>query len=213
MRHLLMENYCKICFKKIGDYSLYNLINKKNLLCEDCFNKFKTKFYSFSISNTHGLAIYDYDDNIKELIYKYKGCYDYELKDVFLCRYLTYLRFMYHGYIVISVPSYHIDDEKRGFNHVYEIFKSLKLKMLPIISKIKPHKQSDHSTKGRMDITNVLKIDENVSLKGKNILLVDDILTTGSTLFSCVQLIKKLQPKKMEILVIAKTKQKPKNKY
>ena len=208
-----MDNYCKICFKKIGDYSLYNLINRKNILCEDCFSKMKAKFISFFIDNVQGLSIYEYDDTLKELIYKFKGCYDYELKDVFLSRYINYLRVMYRGYVIIPAPSYYVDDERRGFNHVMEIFKPLKTKILPIISKTKSHKQSDHTAKGRMDITSVLKIDENVSLKGKNILLVDDIFTTGSTIFSCLQLIKKLHPKNIKILVIAKTKKKAKQQY
>ena len=208
-----MDNYCRICFKKITDYSLYNLINKKNILCEECFDKFKAKFHKFSLDGINGLAIYDYDENMKNLIYKFKGCYDYELKDVFLTRYLSYLRFMYIGYYMVPVPSYYLDDEKRGFNHVVEIFKPLKLKMLPIIHKTKSHKQSDHTAKGRRDITHILSIDKNVNLKDKKILLVDDIMTTGSTLFSCVELLKKLHPKKIEILVIAKTKKKPKNEY
>lgn len=208
-----MDNYCRICFNKITDYSLYNLINKKNILCEECFNKFKAKFHKFSLDGINGLAIYDYDENMKNLIYKFKGCYDYELNDVFLARYLPYLKFMYHGYVVVPAPSYYLDDEKRGFNHVVEIFKNLKLKMLPIIHKTKPHKQSEHSAKGRLDITHILSIDKNVNLKDKNILLVDDIMTTGSTLFSCVELLKKLHPKKIEILVVAKTKKKPKNEY
>lgn len=208
-----MDNYCKICFKKITDYSLYNLINKRNILCEDCFAKLKAKFNSFKLDNIPGLAIYDYDDTIKELIYKFKGCYDFELKDVFLTRYIQYLRVMYRGYVIIPAPSYYLDDERRGFNHVVEIFKGLNKEILPIITKIKPHKQSDHSSKGRMDITSVLNIDKNVSLKGKNILLVDDIFTTGSTMFSCLQLIKKLHPKKIQILVIAKTQKKSKKQY
>ena len=208
-----MDNYCKICFKKITDYSLYNLINKRNILCEECFNKLKAKFINFSINNVKGLAIYEYDENIKDLIYKYKGCYDYELKDVFLSRYINYLRIMYRGYVIVPAPSYHLDDERRGFNHVVEIFKALKLKIMPIITKTKQHKQSDHSAKGRMDITNVLSIDENANLKDKNILLVDDIFTTGSTLFSCIELLKPFHPKKIEILVIAKTKKKTKREY
>ena len=185
-------------------------MNKHNVLCEDCFSKMRAKFKSFHIDNIKGLAIYDYNDTIKELIYKYKGCYDIELKDVFLYRYLTYLRFIYRGYVVIPAPSYHIDDEKRGFNHVVEIFKTLQLEMLTIIHKNQPHKQSDHTSIGRMDITHVLDIDKNVSLKGKNILLVDDILTTGSTLVACIDLLKKKHPKRIEILVIAKTIKKPK---
>ena len=182
-------------------------------MCENCFAKLKAKFATFKDENITGLAIHDYDETIKELIYKFKGCYDYELKDVFLTRYIQYLRIMYRGYVVIPAPSYYLDDERRGFNHVIEIFKGLNKEILPIISKIKPHKQSDHTSKGRMDITSVLKIDEKVSLKGKNVLLVDDIYTTGSTLFSCLQLIKKLHPKKIQILVIAKTKKKSKREY
>ena len=208
-----MENYCKICFNKITDYSLYNLINKSNNLCEDCFGKFKARFYRFSVERYQALAIYEYDETIKEMLYKFKGCYDFELKDVFLSRYIKYLRIKYHGYVVITAPSYHIDDEKRGFNHVIEIYKALNLKIMPIIHKIKPHKQSDHTSKGRLDICEVLSIDENVSLKGKNVLLVDDVYTTGSTIFSCLQLIKKLHPKNIQILVLAKTKKKTKNKY
>ena len=208
-----MDNYCKICFEKIGDHSLYNLINKNNNLCEKCFDKFNAQFIRFSIASTRGLSIYNYDDTIRELLYKFKGCYDYELKGVFLSRYLPYLKLKYHGYIVIPAPSYHVDDEKRGFNHVIEIFKGLNLKIMPIIHKNSPHKQSDHSSKGRMDISNVLFIDKNIDLKGKKILLVDDVMTTGSTLFTCLQLIKKLHPKNIQILVVAKTKKKEKMKY
>ena len=89
-----MDNFCKICFKRLSDHSLYNLTKRNNILCEECFDKFKAKFYKFSLDGINGLAIYNYDENMKNLIYKFKGCYDYELKDVFLTRYLPYLRFM-----------------------------------------------------------------------------------------------------------------------
>ena len=208
----MSENYCKICFKRITDYSLYNFINKKNALCEQCFGKMNAKFTSFKIGSIKGTAIYEYDDVIKELVYKYKGCYDYELKDVFLYRYLLYLRIMYRGYYVVPAPSFHLDDEKRGFNHVVEIYKSLKLEMLPIIKKIEAHKQSSVSAKRRYNISKIYKID-NVELKGKKILLVDDIFTTGSTIMSCIDLLKKKGAKKIEVLVIAKTKIKDKHEY
>ena len=205
-----MNNVCRICFKDIRDYSLYNLINKEHVLCEECFHKMHAKFHSVKIANVKGLAIYDYDDNMRDLIYKYKGCYDYELKDIFLYRYRKYFKLIYRGSYVVPAPSYHIDDEKRGFNHVVEIFKTLGLKMLPIIHKNKAHKQSENNSRNRRSIISCLSIDENISLKGKNILLVDDILTTGSTLLSCIELLKQRQPKRIKILVVAKTSLKPK---
>ncbi len=208
-----MDNYCKICFKKIEDYSLYNLVHKRNILCEECFNKFEAKFIHFKIGNIHGLSLYEYTDFIKELIYKFKGCYDYELKDVFLFRYISYLKLKYYGYNIVFVPSYYIDDERRGFNHVKAVFKNLKLKEIDILKKISNHKQSDHSYKGRRMIHDVISIDKKVCLKGKKILLVDDIFTTGSTLLTSIELLKKQGAKKIEILVIAKTKKKNLTEY
>lgn len=208
-----MDSFCKICFKEINDYSLYNLIRKKNILCEECFSKLDAKFISFKIGNIKGISIYEYTDFIKELIYKFKGCGDYELKDVFLFRYLTYLRLKYHGYYIVFVPSYYIDDERRGFNHVKAIYESLKLKELPILKKKTAHKQSDQSFKGRRSIKDVLEIDNKISLKGKKILIVDDIMTTGSTLLTSIELLKSVGAKRIEILVIAKTKMKRKDEY
>ena len=187
-------------------------MNKKNVLCEQCFEKMNAKFINFKIGSIKGLSIYEYSDVIKELIFKYKGCYDYELKDVFLYRYINYLRIMYRGYHVVPVPSYYIDDEKRGFNHVVEIYKSLKLEMLPVIKKIKAHKQSDMSYKKRFEVKKIFEIDD-IDLKGKKLLLVDDIFTTGSSIRSCIDLLKKKGAKKIEVLVIAKTKKKEKQEY
>ena len=208
-----MDNVCKICFKDIQDYSLFSIANRKNILCENCFGKMNAIFIGFNIGTVKGIAIYEYDETIKELIYKYKGCYDYELKDIFLYRYLTYLRVKYHGYIVVPAPSYYLDDEKRGFNHVIEIYKALGLKMEPVIHKIKSHKQSENNSKKRKNIKSILSIDEKCDMKGKKILLVDDIMTTGSTLLSCIELLRSKIPKKIEILVIAKTKKLEKTEY
>ena len=208
-----MDNVCKICFKDIQNYSLFSITNRKNILCENCFGKMNAKFIAFNIGSVKGIAIYEYDETIKELIYKYKGCYDYELKDIFLYRYLTYLRIKYHGYIVVPAPSYYLDDEKRGFNHVIEIYKASGLKMEPVIHKIKSHKQSENNSKKRKSIKSILSIDEKCELKGKKILLVDDIMTTGSTLLSCIELLRSKIPKKIEILVIAKTKKLEKTEY
>lgn len=213
MRHLIVDNFCKICFKRIGDYSLYNLVNKKNILCEECFGRLKAKFISFKIDKIDALAVYEYTEFIKELIYKFKGCYDYELKDVFLSRYLRYLQLKYKGYNIVFVPSYYLDDERRGFNHVKAIFESLKLKELDILKKNKGHKQSDQSFKKRKNINSVIEIDENCNLKDKKILLVDDIITTGSTLQTAIDLLRHKGAKKIDVLVIAKTKLKTKTQY
>ena len=174
-------------------------------MCEECFGAFKAKFINFKIQHYDALAIYDYDETMKKLIYTFKGCYDYELKDVFLSRYINYLRLQYHDYVMVGAPSSEIDDLKRGFNHVKEMFSCLGLPMFNVIKKISKEKQSSKSSKNRLKINDAL-VSENISnLNGKKVLIVDDIYTTGATVFKMIELTKEAKPKDIKILVVAKT--------
>ena len=197
--------HCRICFKEINDLSLYNVSHRKILLCKDCSHALKARFKKFEIGTVKALSIYEYDETIKKLIYTYKGCYDYELKDVFLYRYLNYLKIMYKGYVIVPAPSSKIDDLKRGFNHVVEIYKQLGFPIYQVIEKVNREKQSAKSKKNRLKIDKDL-IAKNIDvLKGKKVLIVDDIYTTGATIFRCIELVQKSKPKKIKVLVIAKT--------
>ena len=197
--------HCKICFKEIHNYSLFGFVNANSELCENCFNEFKAKFIKFKVGTVDALAIYNYDDHIKKLFYTFKGCYDIELKNVFLCRYLPYLKTMYKGYVIVPAPSSKIDDEKRGFNHVVEIYKSLGLPILPVIEKNSADKQSSKSKKKRLNIDKIIEGKNIEILYGKKVLVVDDIFTTGATMFKCVELVKEGHPKGIKVLVVAKT--------
>ena len=174
-------------------------------MCEDCFRSLKPKFIHFEIGTTNALAIYNYTEVIQKLIYTYKGCYDYELKDVFLTRYIPYLRLMYHGYVLVPAPSSHIDDEKRGFNHVKEIFKSLNLPILDVLRKTKREKQSDKNRKDRLKVKKIIEGFDLEKLYGKKVLIVDDIYTTGATISRIIEIVRSAKPKAIKVLVIAKT--------
>ena len=174
------------------------------MLCERCLNKLTPRFRKFEINGYKGLAIYDYDDEIKSLLYQFKGCYDYELKDVFFYRYFKELSIYYKGYIVVPAPSYHIDDDNRGFNHVEEIYKSFNLKIIDCVKKISPHKQAGLKKKQRLEIEHHLIIENPEQLRGEKVLIVDDVMTTGSTLKAMIDLIKKGEPKKIKIVVMSK---------
>ena len=195
---------CKICFEEIKDYSLFYIVNKESQICEKCFAKFRPKFINFHIGNIDALSIYEYDENIRELLFKFKGCYDIELKDVFLGRYINYLKVKYQGYYVVPLPSYHLDDEKRGFNHIQEIYNRLNLPMLKILVKIKNEKQAKKNKKERMNSQNNFEITDTNIVKSKKILIVDDVYTTGSSMNAAINLVKQARPRKISVLVIAK---------
>lgn len=174
-------------------------------MCDDCRNAFKIKYHRFKVKAYPALALYDYDEWIKKNLYQLKGCYDIELAPVFLEKMLLLLKIRYKGYNIVPVPSSDDDDKERGFNHVKEIFSSLKFKFLPIIKKKIHYKQSDQHIDQRGRIKDILFIKENVDLYGKHILIVDDVFTTGNTIKAMVDLVEQLHPKKIKILLIAKT--------
>lgn len=194
---------CKICFKDINEQNYLDFI-KKHEICKDCRKELKEKWIKFEIENCKGYAIYEYGEKMQSLLYQFKGCYDYELKGVFLDKYKTILNILYSNYIVIGIPSNIEDDETRDFNHVKEIFSFLKLKRVDALYKSYTYKQSDRSKEDRKEIEKCMKVNKDIDIKGKKILLVDDVVTTGNSLRAAIKLLKPLKPKIIKILTICK---------
>ena len=174
-------------------------------ICMNCYREIKPTFIKFKIGKYKALAIYEYDDRIKKLLYQFKGCFDIEIFDVFLSRYARELRLIYDGFVMVPIPSYREDDENREFNHVKEMFKILKLKSEKVLFKTKKIKQANLSFKDRKQIKNILGIANGEALRNKKVVIVDDVYTTGATISAAISLIEQYHPKKIRILVMSKT--------
>ena len=188
------------------NYDFARLFDGDICICPKCQNEFEPKFTSFNVNGYKATAIFEYTPYVKELIYKYKGCFDYELKDVFLNLYYKEIRMRYSTYKIIPIPSYAEDDKVRGFNHVVEMFKKLGLETLPIIEKTAHFKQAENKAKKRSEINKYLVIKKPIDLSNTKVLIVDDIYTTGSTMRAAINLVEKLNPKQIRVLVFAKTR-------
>ena len=174
-------------------------------ICMNCYREIVPSFIKFKVGNHKALAIYEYDERIKKLLYQFKGCFDIEIFDVFLSRYARELRVMYHDYLMVPIPSYKEDDEIREFNHVEEMFKILKLKVEKVLDKTEKIKQANLSFNQRKEIKNFLRVTNGEVLTNKKVLIVDDVYTTGSTISAAISLIEQYHPKKIAILVMSKT--------
>ena len=194
---------CKLCFEKIHFNGINALIIIR-MICQMCYNGFDLIIKKEYINGLEVRYLYDYNEFLKKNFYLLKGCYDIELKDMFLDRWKYILRLIYKGYLLVPVPSYFESDNKRGFNHVEEIFSSLKLISNKCLKKTKDIKQANLSKKQREKIDKVLIIENGEILKGKKVLIVDDIYTTGSTLNACINLVRKYYPKVLKCLILCK---------
>ena len=196
---------CKVCFKTNEEKSLHSLLNGYTCICDKCIKRYNPIFKEFTFESLHGLAIYEYIDYIKEKLFQFKGCFDYELCNTFLGPYKNELLFRYHGYIVVPIPSNKDDDLKRGFNHVETIFQSVGFKLTKALEKKGDFKQALHGSKERREISKHLFLINNKIRPNAKILLVDDVITTGATMHKAIELIKTLKPNKIEILIMSKT--------
>ena len=184
------------------------LFDKDVCICPSCQYELQPCFISFKVEGYNALAFYEYSPFIKNITYLYKGCFDYEMKDVFLNLFIKEIKRLYRGYKIIPAPSYKQDDENRGFNHVIEVFNQMGLDILPIIDKVAHFKQAENSAKKRKEIGKYLKFNAQPDLSKTKVLIVDDIYTTGSTIKAIVNMVEKLNPRSIKVLVLAKTKPK-----
>ena len=199
-----MGDFCLICFNKIEKHSLRKIIEKDICCCDNCLNEMNLNLTRLVLDGIKGIGIYPYNDFLRKLIYQFKGCKDYELRNVFLKQYKWLFKMIFYNCVFVPIPSYKSADEKRGFNHVEEIIKTTGVNYVKCIDKTKNIKQSSLTKKSRKSIGQYLSLnDKSCLLEGKRVILFDDVLTTGSTMTACIKLIKTLKIKGIFFIALA----------
>ena len=112
--------------------------------------------------------------------------------------------------LLIPVPLHPKRERKRGYNQSAEIGKGMSEAMgIPLLSGnlIRNHYSASQTNKGRFDrwenVKELFSLKNPDILKGKHILLVDDVVTTGATLEACAQVLLKVPGTIVSIATIA----------
>ena len=113
--------------------------------------------------------------------------------------------------VICYVPMCKKAIKKRGYNQCEIIAQNLSRELeIPIthcIKKIKQTREQKTLTKEEREI-NILgafNISDEECIRDKNILLIDDVITTGATIRECVKILKKYNVNKITVLTIAKS--------
>ncbi len=114
--------------------------------------------------------------------------------------------------ILIPVPLHKKRFLKRGFNQSELIAEKIgKYFNIPVKTKLIKRKKDtkcqalrEKRKERKENLKNAFSIISNKTLKEKEVILVDDIITSGTTLKECAKEISKLKPKKIVAIVIAK---------
>ena len=114
--------------------------------------------------------------------------------------------------IIIPVPIHAKKKKKRGYNQSHYIAEGIQnITKIPVnLQSIKKELNTASQTrKGRFErfenVSNTFTLLNSSQLKGKHILLIDDVVTTGSTLEVCANVLQKIEGVKLSLLTISAT--------
>jgi competence protein ComFC len=147
-------------------------------------------------------SLYHYNDFLKEYLARYKYRGDYALAKAFSHSIKSYLTKIEYDHI-IPIP---LSDERlyeRGFNQSTALLEEAEVRPSPILTRLHSEKQSKKTRAERLRQVQVFQLVD-VDVKGKSILLFDDIYTTGTTLRQAAKLLKEAGADKVSSLTLAR---------
>lgn len=196
------ESICNRCIKRL----------EKELIC-----KVHYKYYSGEFIKR--IYLFRYKDDLRNIFLSYKFNEKNYLYDFFvevILKNKDICCFLEKYDVIIPVPLYHKNLNKRGYNQCELVAKGIakcieKLEyrgdvLIKIKNILKQSSLTEEERKKNVINAYGIKDFENnkLELQNKNILIFDDICTTGSTIKECIRILKKLEPKNIGVFTIFK---------
>jgi len=193
---------CLLCNKDVEHFSIKELVQDEQYICQKCFEKLPIYYRHFNILGIKSFALYFYRDEIKNILLRIKINRDIVLCKVLLSPFLNSLNIEFFDYVIAPVPSVESSNKERGFNHVESIFSLMNNKIEPIFVKTQRWKQSEHNLHERQNIRKVIALASKIDIK-KKYLIVDDIVSSQESIKACITLLRNVGVKKIKVLVVA----------
>ncbi len=194
----ITANACVKCGKPTG-------LNENKMLCSDCKNA--GHLYA------RGTSVFAYTGMVKKALQrmKFEGRKRYAIVFGFLmAQQLKKMKNWPIINIVAYTPLHKKRYAKRGFNQAKllanEIAKHLKYTLAEdILYKVKntPSQSSLARGQRQQNLYNAFRLNTKIDVKDKNILLVDDIYTTGTTVNECTRYLKAAGAKGVYVITVA----------
>lgn len=204
---LIDKPYCVKCGKP---FVISTNIFKQDgeILCVDC----KGKKYSFEFARSVGI----YHGVLKECIHLFKYYGEKKIAESLGELLIDYLaksqEFKKKIDLIIPVPLHKSDLKKRGFNQSFLLgrvignYFSIPVKEEVLIKKKLTPSQVNLSKKEReKNILRAFSVERAEEIKYKNILILDDIFTTGSTVEECAKELMKAHANNIFVLTLARS--------
>lgn len=214
MMNIFYRIYCVIYPERCpycGD-----LIKSQRIACERCLEKLD-ELQKPIIRGTLGyrcVSSFVYDNLVKRMILRVKYYDRIQYLNQVAAVMAKDIRAVYGDYhfdIITSVPAHKKDLKERGYNQAEILAKCLS-KQLSIpyadtLIKVKRTKKQQRLKyeERKKNLIGAFKIIDKDAVKGKRILMIDDIITTGATLGICCKTLSRAKPTLLCCATIATT--------
>ncbi len=197
---------CPACAKK-------ELPLIQSAVCNRCGRGKKSCVCKMDTFLTDGIAAPFYNEHpIKDSIYYFKKAEDIDRIQYYTENMLTSIYVVLGERVVdyiTTVPLYRTDYTARGFDQTEAlakyISKELHVPYVPLLRKIfyTPSQKGLPAHCRNGNVLGVFDVNTKISIKDKNILLLDDVVTTGSTTNECAKMLKIYGAKNVYVTCVA----------
>lgn len=221
---ILFPSTCLYCAKSISSGTA--------ILCETCMRTIRVHTTLFcaeckarlpdGIKTCHKTtpftlaAVTDYDDAVRSLIHRFKYRRWSSVMTVFtplIAKYLEHCTVHADTFTVVPIPLHPDRLRDRGFNQAQLIAEVVAHTLRrPLRSELLERTRATHAQAELKDwdaraenIANAFSVPARLSLENKNIILVDDVYTSGATMRDAARALREAGAKRIIAFVVAKT--------
>jgi ComF family protein len=223
----LWDDFISLLFPRLCYGCGNHLVRNESLICTECFVMIPRTNYHLEpdnpvaqlfwgrcrIEKAAAFSYYSRDSRIRKLIHqlKYKGAREIgaELGRIYAVSLMS-STFLDDIDMIIPVPLHPSKVRQRGFNQSDEISQGISsVSGLPVdtATLVRKTVTQTQTRKSRYDrwtnVSDIFFVTDEDKLKGRHVLLVDDVITTGSTIEACADEILKMEETKVSVAAIA----------
>lgn len=179
LKRISITTCCQLCSGKMMTHN-----------CIDCLNW--DKHYNFARPLVNNRSVFKYNSFLQDIIVQWKYRRDYILAHLFKTTFRhKFNRYFSHvkKYLLIPIPLSDVRLKERGFNQAFQLASFLTPHVnKDILHRVHTEKQAKKSRRERLSGKNPFVCQQKIN---KPVILIDDIYTTGATIYAAAETLKR----------------------